>query len=121
MNVVNLTELDSPNRIGSVLTVRWNLLRSIGGRDAGRCAVGRRYAHPSPLDQHHKSGCSFLLAPYDMARLRCLAALALRTKAEQTVDMAKKRTKSDKAQRQAEGLEKKFERRPAQVPKKKAA
>jgi hypothetical protein len=42
-----------------------------------------------------------------MARLRCLAALALRTKAEQTIDMAKKRTKSDKAQRQAEGLEKK--------------
>jgi ribosomal protein L7/L12 len=56
-----------------------------------------------------------------MARLRCLAALGLRTKAEQTVDMAKKRTKSDKAQRQAEGLEKKLERRPAQVPKKKAA
>ena len=45
----------------------------------------------------------------------------LRTKAEQTVDMAKRRTKSDKAERQAEGLEKKFERRPAQVPKKKAA
>jgi hypothetical protein len=56
-----------------------------------------------------------------MARLRCLAALALRMKAKQTVDMAKKRTKSDKAQRQAEGLEKKLERRPAQVPKKKAA
>jgi hypothetical protein len=74
-----------------------------------------------PLDQHHKSGCSFLLAPYDIARLRCRAALALRTKAEQTVNMAKKRTKSDKAERQAEGLEKKFERRPAQVPKKKAA
>ena len=51
----------------------------------------------------------------------CLAALALRTKAEQTIDMAKKRTKSDKAQRQSEGLEKKLERRPAQVPKKKAA
>jgi hypothetical protein len=49
------------------------------------------------------------------------AALALSRKAEQTVDMAKKRTKSDKAERQAEGLEKKFERRPAQVPKKKAA
>jgi len=57
----------------------------------------------------------------DMARLRCLAALALRTKTEQTVDMAKKRTKSDKGQRQAEGLEKKLERRPAQVLKKKAA
>jgi hypothetical protein len=56
-----------------------------------------------------------------MARLRCLAALALRTKAEQTINMAKKRTKSDKAQRQSEGLEKKLERRPAQVPKKKAA
>jgi len=56
-----------------------------------------------------------------MARLRCLAALALRTKTEQTVDMAKKRTKSDKGQRQAEGLEKKLERRPAQVPTKKAA
>jgi hypothetical protein len=56
-----------------------------------------------------------------MARLRCLAALGLRTKAEQTVDMAKKRTKSDKAQRQAGGLEKKLERRPAQVAKKKAA
>ena len=87
--------------------------------------VGARLAGATlillPRDQHHKSGCSFLLAPYDMARLRCLAALALRTKAEQTVDMAKKRTKSDKAQRQAEGLEKKFERRPAQVPKKKAA
>ena len=53
--------------------------------------------------------------------VRCRAALALRTKAEQTRDMAKKRTKSDKAQRQAEGLEKKLERRPAQVPKKKAA
>jgi hypothetical protein len=36
-------------------------------------------------------------------------------------DMAKKRTKSDKAQRQADGLEKKLERRPAQVPTKKAA
>jgi hypothetical protein len=36
-------------------------------------------------------------------------------------DMAKKRTKSDKAQRQSDGLEKKLERRPAQVPKKKAA
>jgi len=35
--------------------------------------------------------------------------------------MAKKRTKTDKAQRQAEGLEKKMERCPAQVPKKKAA
>jgi len=57
----------------------------------------------------------------DMARLRCLAAMALRTKTEQTVDMAKKLTKSDKGQRQAEGLEKKLERRPAQVPKKKAA
>ncbi len=45
----------------------------------------------------------------------------LRTKTEQTVDMAKKLTKSDKGQRQAEGLEKKLERRPAQVPKKKAA
>jgi ribosomal protein L7/L12 len=55
-----------------------------------------------------------------MARLRRLEALALRTKAEQTVDMAKKRTKSDKAQRQAEGLEKKLERHPAQVPKKAA-
>jgi hypothetical protein len=29
--------------------------------------------------------------------------------------------KSDKAQRQSDGLEKKLERRPAQVPKKKAA
>jgi hypothetical protein len=38
-------------------------------------------------------------------------------KAEQTINMAKKRTKSDKAQRQSEGLEKKLERRPAQVPK----
>jgi hypothetical protein len=37
------------------------------------------------------------------------------------MDMAKKRTKSDKAQRQSEGQEKKLERRPAQVPKKKAA
>jgi hypothetical protein len=45
------------------------------------------------------------------------ATLALRTKAEQTVDMAEKRTKSDKAQRQAEGLEKKLE----QAPKKKGA
>jgi hypothetical protein len=35
--------------------------------------------------------------------------------------MAEKRTKSDKAQRQADGLEKKLERRLAQVPKKKAA
>ena len=35
-------------------------------------------------------------------------------------NMAKKRTKSDKAQRQADGLEKKLERRPAQVPKKAA-
>jgi hypothetical protein len=35
--------------------------------------------------------------------------------------MAKKRTKSDKAQRQSDGLEKKLERRPAQFPKKKAA
>jgi len=47
--------------------------------------------------------------------------MALRTKTEQTVDMAKKLTKSDKGQRQAEGLEKKLERRPVQVPKKKAA
>lgn len=38
----------------------------------------------------------------------------------QAVGMAKKRTKSDKAQRQADGLEKKLERRSAQVPKKKA-
>jgi len=37
------------------------------------------------------------------------------------MNMAKKRTRSDKAQRRAEGLEKKLERRPAQVPKKKAA
>jgi hypothetical protein len=37
-------------------------------------------------------------------------------KAEQTVDMAKKRTKSDKAQRQDEGLEKKLDRRPAHLP-----
>ena len=35
-------------------------------------------------------------------------------------DMAKKRTKADKAQRQADGLEKKLERRPAQVPEEKA-
>jgi hypothetical protein len=50
-----------------------------------------------------------------------LAVLALRTKAEQTMDMAKKRTRSDNAQRQDEGLGKKSERRPAQVPKKKTA
>ncbi len=37
-----------------------------------------------------------------------------------TVDMAKKRTKSDKEQRQADDLEKKLDRRPAQTPKKKA-
>ena len=37
------------------------------------------------------------------------------------MDMAKKRAKSDKAQRQAEGLERKLERRPSQVPKKKEA
>jgi len=36
-----------------------------------------------------------------------------------TVGMAKKRTKSDKAQRQADDLEKKLNRRPAQIPKKK--
>jgi hypothetical protein len=35
--------------------------------------------------------------------------------------MAEKRTKSDKAQRQADGLEKKVERRPPQAPKKKTA
>jgi hypothetical protein len=34
------------------------------------------------------------------------------------MDMAKKRTKTDKAQRQADELESKVERRPAQVPKK---
>jgi hypothetical protein len=34
--------------------------------------------------------------------------------------MATKRTKADKAQRQADELESKLERRPAQVPKKKA-
>jgi hypothetical protein len=34
--------------------------------------------------------------------------------------MAKKRTKADKAQRQADELESKLERRPAQVPKKTA-
>jgi len=33
--------------------------------------------------------------------------------------MAKKRTKSDKAQRQADDLEKKLNRRAAQIPKKK--
>ena len=33
--------------------------------------------------------------------------------------MAKKRAKADKAQRQADELESKLERRPAQVPKKK--
>jgi hypothetical protein len=37
------------------------------------------------------------------------------------VDMAKKRTKSDKAQRQDEGLEKKLDHRPAHLPKKRAA
>ena len=37
-----------------------------------------------------------------------------------TVGMAKKRTQADKAQRQADELESKLERRPAQVPKKKA-
>jgi len=37
-----------------------------------------------------------------------------------TLGMAKKRTKSDKARRQADDLEKKLNRRPAQTPKKKA-
>jgi len=36
-----------------------------------------------------------------------------------TVGMAKKRTKSDKAQRQADDLGKKLNRRPAQTPKRK--
>jgi len=67
------------------------------------------------LDQRQK-----LMEPKKKGTAR-LAVLALRTKAEQTMDMAKKRTKSDKAQRQSDGLEKKLERRPAQVPKKKAA
>ena len=37
----------------------------------------------------------------------------------EAVSMAKKRAKADKAQRQADELESKLERRPAQVPKKK--
>ncbi|MBZ5667602.1 MAG: hypothetical protein LAO30_23770 [Acidobacteriia bacterium] len=36
----------------------------------------------------------------------------------EVVDMATKRTKADKAQRQADELESKSERRPAQAPKK---
>jgi len=38
----------------------------------------------------------------------------------EAVGMATKRTKTDKAQRQADDLESKLERRPAQVPKKAA-